>query len=1500
MQKYLFTSLLVMISVFLVFNTAVAGNEYEKDAKYWNEAAWLAQEKAENMNNISNSRNIEKHPGDNDYDMFWDNATAGYTISDDVEGLSVTDPSNDLDQDGFAEMIVSDDDGNFYIFENTGDNSFALIWSDATNINYNTYGSTTFGDFDQNGRVEALFSIYENDSAQVRFYEWDGVVGSNNFVQVKRINIYDYETSMSYGVRNIYNFGDMDGDALNELVVCSDDSVHVFEIDNAFNVTYEAGFQGIGGYSVACADFGDMDNDGTPELIFGHYNYQSIYFYHVTGADTYVNALPDTFEYQSNPADDGFQYHLDLVDVDGDGWLDLYSVDNDGRIIVTYLTAGNISDSTLQSAILREPATTGQDVNSITHGDVDEDGLLDFYFTSDDNFVYNWEYTGGDITNPANYVEYNIGELNVGSNPEECVYGPDLDGDGERDFVVGYEGSSGNSMLFFLEHHVIPQVPALSFLRNDFFFDHLWNVADVDTEMVPIENIGTVDLVIDSIVSPDPVFSAFVANATVPALGTGMIEVYFTALDQAIHDGYMVVHSNSTTAPDTLWVYGDSRAKPMLYINEFQPKSTEWIEIYNGDTNPIDLTDIGITTGRNTFTPANLFGTPEMDDTEYFAEDAGWGPTTSLAGGALLTNLATSLSPNNSQDWLYIVFKDSAIIDGLGYGAVGACPLLYNTDGTDPATWGSAARVAYTGDVGTDWTGDLTATPDLPNDCPAPDLGGSIIINEVDYDENVDGQWEYVEFYNPTGSDITMNNWWFTDGDDIFVINGITVPSMGVAVWHDSTNLSMAAGDVAYLYDDTGVRKDQIGFADFNPVEKALIGTLQRIPDGAGPHDGYDYWSSGGGVTWFDKTHTMGSLNSLTYVIFTAQVGGDSQYRSFWMNGSWDDNGNYDPNWTGPMVELKNDGIWPDTSALDSTFTGLAQLLVGTTYQWWVGSENDINSWMENGTDVTPDSIGFINSQTCIVDPSDTGFNQWTIGAAGDAINSWNNADDNLTRNGWEWSGVFNLPAGQMAYKFVVMHSWEAAYGDGGIGGAGNNFQYNVPISGDYLITFNDSTNKHSIARVINEDIVTITTPELTTAVTNEGTIGMLNTNGGSPGFTWGASGQLLYEAGLMVGTTPDHVVDAARAVIGGTSSGGLDADFQFLNNVNVVVDDADSTILVTAFDDSRANLAPLADDGPNLPIGVEVNQTTYSYKDAVNSGYVIYKLEVTNTTGATVDDIVVGAYFDWDIGTWDANTGLVEFNSVQIPGVNSGNAFDAEFAYIYDPAAPNIYMGAVPLSQNYFLASRVLHQPDEVYSSNFSEANKYTYMSERRASDPYGPGGANQDKGLIFGIGGGTGGAGTVPGSGFSIPSGGTVTVGFAIVGGNDVADFVANGTAAMEKWVALGNDMTVFEFVTGIDDLLNAIPKEFALHQNFPNPFNPSTTIKYDLPKNSEVLITIYDMLGREVKTLLNDKQDAGYKQIVWNGTNNYGAQVSTGIYFYKLRAGDFVQSRKMILMK
>jgi hypothetical protein len=101
-----------------------------------------------------------------------------------------------------------------------------------------------------------------------------------------------------------------------------------------------------------------------------------------------------------------------------------------------------------------------------------------------------------------------------------------------------------------------------------------------------------------------------------------------------------------------------------------------------------------------------------------------------------------------------------------------------------------------------------------------------------------------------------------------------------------------------------------------------------------------------------------------------------------------------------------------------------------------------------------------------------------------------------------------------------------------------------------------------------------------------------------------------------------------------------------------------------------------------------------------------------------------------------------------------------------------------------------------------------------------------------------------------------------------------------------------------TSVDDIL--VPVNFEVAQNYPNPFNPSTTINFAIPVKELVAIRIYDVLGREVRTLLNEEKEAGYYSVQWNGDNQFGQKVSSGTYIVRVNSGSNVKTMKMTLMK
>jgi len=132
-------------------------------------------------------------------------------------------------------------------------------------------------------------------------------------------------------------------------------------------------------------------------------------------------------------------------------------------------------------------------------------------------------------------------------------------------------------------------------------------------------------------------------------------------------------------------------------------------------------------------------------------------------------------------------------------------------------------------------------------------------------------------------------------------------------------------------------------------------------------------------------------------------------------------------------------------------------------------------------------------------------------------------------------------------------------------------------------------------------------------------------------------------------------------------------------------------------------------------------------------------------------------------------------------------------------------------------------------------------------------------------------------------------------------IAQMIARGSSNLNSVTLLKilceNIRAFYEqnFPIGINQVSTEIPREYKLMQNYPNPFNPATNVKYQIAKTGFVSIKIYDVLGKEIEILINDKQDAGTYELTFDGS-----KLASGIYFYKISVGDFTQTRKMILLK
>ena len=107
--------------------------------------------------------------------------------------------------------------------------------------------------------------------------------------------------------------------------------------------------------------------------------------------------------------------------------------------------------------------------------------------------------------------------------------------------------------------------------------------------------------------------------------------------------------------------------------------------------------------------------------------------------------------------------------------------------------------------------------------------------------------------------------------------------------------------------------------------------------------------------------------------------------------------------------------------------------------------------------------------------------------------------------------------------------------------------------------------------------------------------------------------------------------------------------------------------------------------------------------------------------------------------------------------------------------------------------------------------------------------------------------------------------------------------------------NTLRMYDIILNVELLSNIPPADYRLMQNFPNPFNPETAIRFDIPERTFITIKLYDVLGNEIETLVNEEKQSGSYEVTWNAVN-----LPSGVYFYQLKTGKFIQTKKMILMK
>jgi serine protease len=399
-------------------------------------------------------------------------------------------------------------------------------------------------------------------------------------------------------------------------------------------------------------------------------------------------------------------------------------------------------------------------------------------------------------------------------------------------------------------------------------------------------------------------------------------------------------------------------------------------------------------------------------------------------------------------------------------------------------------------------------------------------------------------------------------------------------------------------------------------------------------------------------------------------------------------------------------------------------------------------------------------------------------------------------------------------------------------------------------LTYKDGsfTDVEYIRFFVNPTYATHNVNAIEMTLTNNGRIGFYDfpNNFLGKGFIFNGV-NFLYEGGLIVGTSSTRLVDVVRNP-GLTQDADLSSRGFYALQTPGSISDQDGS---ATFSDSAASTANR--------IGLGITMHSYAFSDPLDSKYILLKYEIKNLTSATVSNCYMGIFLDWDIGN---DTELVLNYSRYDSTRSLGYAFSGK------PGGHREYFGIRALDSASSFRSIVNDLNVDV-----SRIAKWGWISGGFAQASAGPADIHH----------------VISSGPYTLGPGNTRTVAFAlVVGDSSLANIQKNADAAKAKWISINK-------IVGITDNQTALPLIYSLAQNYPNPFNPTTNFEFRIAKFGLVTLKVFDVLGREITTLVNEMRQAGVYTVRWDAST-----LPSGVYFYRLRAGDFVETKKMVFAK
>lgn len=414
----------------------------------------------------------------------------------------------------------------------------------------------------------------------------------------------------------------------------------------------------------------------------------------------------------------------------------------------------------------------------------------------------------------------------------------------------------------------------------------------------------------------------------------------------------------------------------------------------------------------------------------------------------------------------------------------------------------------------------------------------------------------------------------------------------------------------------------------------------------------------------------------------------------------------------------------------------------------------------------------------------------------------------------------------------------------------GNDVPPNTKLFFNLIFSDGDYEDFQVIEVLVNQTYQTQTGNNVALTITSKGTLAFNdypnNTQG--DGFAYLGGPNHLFEGALILANSSSQVSDCARDATGSSQS----SDFTTIQPFTLllpgnIADVEGSTIF--------------SDDTPkSTKIGIETKLNSYSFSSTQDQNYILLTYALTNTSSAVINNLYAGLFFDWDI----------------IDGSDDFTTYDAvgNFGYAYHVVGdPTTWVASAVVSSpssGYWAINNAGDDGGFGIYDGFTDAEKWQTLSSG-----------------IGKLSAGTGDVSYVLSDGpHSIQPNETVRIAFSIAAGSNIEDLRT----------AIANSRLKYpQIPTSVQENENEVPKEFYLSQNYPNPFNPSTSISWETPVSGHQTLSIFDVLGNCVKTIFNEFNPAGKYSINLNLE-----ELTSGVYFYQLRAGNFIKTKKMVLLR